>query len=122
MPSRKKTRHPGSGRAERYIQPTIMLALREKSSYGYELIREIPGFGFIEGQAPPGMIYRHLRDLEETGLVASRWETHGSGPAKRMYALTDEGLEVLKSWVDYMQRQVETLQDFIERCQRLDDQ
>ena len=122
MPSRKKTHHPGSGRAERYIQPSILLALRHKSSYGYELIREMPGFGFIEGQVPPGMIYRHLRDLEETGLVASRWETHGSGPAKRMYVLTDEGLEVLGSWIDFMQRQADTLQNFIERYRRMDGQ
>ena len=110
-----KSHHPRSGKAERYIQPSILLALQHKVSYGYELIREIPAFGFIEGQAPPGMIYRHLRDLEETGLVASRWETDGSGPAKRMYELTSEGVEALQAWIDYMQGQVTILQAFIER-------
>jgi DNA-binding PadR family transcriptional regulator len=49
----------------------------------------------VEVQAPPGMIYRHLRDLEENGLVESNWETEGTGSAKRVYQLTWEGNEVL---------------------------
>lgn len=64
----------------------------------------------MEGQAPPGMIYRHLRQLEEDGLVHSEWETEGTGPAKRMYRLTPEGEKVLEIWIAYMERQVENVQ------------
>ncbi len=60
------------------MQPSILLGLLLKASYGYELIQNIQKFGFVEGQAPPGMIYRHLRQLEEDGLVSSNWETKGS--------------------------------------------
>jgi PadR family transcriptional regulator, regulatory protein PadR len=109
MPHRK-----GSQKSERYIQASILLALKIKSSYGYELIQEIPRFGFIQGQAPPGMIYRHLRDLEENGLVASQWETQGSGPAKRVYQLSEEGREALESWIGYMHGQVQRLSQFIQ--------
>jgi DNA-binding PadR family transcriptional regulator len=59
------------------------------------------------------MIYRHLRELEENGLVVSEWETEGVGPAKRVYQLTGEGLEVLKFWIDYMKSQVEKLLKFV---------
>ena len=38
-----KKRKPGGGRAERYIQPSVLLALKAKPSYGYELIQEISG-------------------------------------------------------------------------------
>jgi PadR family transcriptional regulator PadR len=107
-------RGKGSQKLERYIQASILLALKLKSSYGYELIQEIPRFGFIQGQAPPGMIYRHLRDLEDDGLVASHWETQGSGPAKRVYRLTEEGMAALESWVAYMQDQAQKLHRFIE--------
>ncbi|MCF8070236.1 MAG: helix-turn-helix transcriptional regulator [Desulfobacterales bacterium] len=117
--SGKRTFQPGSKKAERYIQPSILLALKEGSTYGYELIQEISKFGFVEGQAPPGMIYRHLRDLEENGLVVSEWETQDSGPAKRNYNLTDEGQEVLLFWIDYMQNQAEKLLGFIEIYQRI---
>ncbi len=120
--SRKETqkkRRPGAGKAERYIQPSILLALRTNTSYGYELIQEIPEFGFVEGQAPPGMIYRHLRDLEENGLVSSEWETDGAGPAKRVYQLTADGTEVLAHWIGYMEKQAEKLRNFIARYREL---
>jgi poly-beta-hydroxybutyrate-responsive repressor len=109
----KSARQPGSKKTERYIQPSILLALKTKPSYGYELIQEIAQFGFIEGQVPPGMIYRHLRELEENGLVVSEWETEGVGPAKRVYQLTGEGLEVLEFWIGYMKNQSEKLLKFV---------
>jgi poly-beta-hydroxybutyrate-responsive repressor len=111
----KKINQTGQKKVERYIQPSLLLALKHKPSYGYELIQEIPQFGFVEGQAPPGMIYRHLRDLEKNGLVESNWQTDGSGPAKRIYQLTWEGQEVLDFWVDYMEIQAEKLLNFIAR-------
>jgi PadR family transcriptional regulator PadR len=111
---------PGSVRkAERYIQPSLLLALKMKPSYGYELIQDIARFGFVEGLAPPGMIYRHLRDLEENALVASEWETAGTGPAKRIYQLTEEGEAVLAYWIDYMRGQVERLEAFVAAYEKL---
>jgi poly-beta-hydroxybutyrate-responsive repressor len=115
----KSAQRPGGGKAERYVQPSILLGLNVKASYGYELIHSIQEFGFVEGQAPPGMIYRHLRQLEEDGLVHSEWETKGTGPAKRMYRLTPEGEEVLEIWIVYMERQAENLQNFIRRYHQL---
>ncbi len=114
----KPARQPGSKKTERYIQPSILLALKTKPSYGYELIQEIGQFGFIEGQVPPGMIYRHLRELEENGLVVSEWETEGVGPAKRVYQLTGEGIEVLDFWIGYMKNQAEKLLKFVDLYQQ----
>jgi PadR family transcriptional regulator PadR len=112
QPKKKQPQRP-QGKQERYMQPSILLGLLLKASYGYELIQNIQEFGFVEGQAPPGMIYRHLRQLEEEGLVFSNWETKATGPAKRMYNLTDEGKEVLAIWVDYMKKQARNLDHFI---------
>jgi len=109
------------GKQERYIQPSVLLGLLLKPSYGYEIIQTIQRFGFIEGQAPPGMIYRHLRQLEEDGLVASEWETEGAGPAKRMYNITEDGKGVLAAWIDYMERQAQNLRDFIDTYGRIDE-
>jgi PadR family transcriptional regulator len=118
QPKKKQFQRP-QGRPERYMQPSILLGLLLKASYGYELIQNIQEFGFVEGQAPPGMIYRHLRQMEEEGLVFSNWETKGTGPAKRMYNITDEGKEVLAIWVDYMKRQLTNLDHFIAAYGRL---
>ena len=115
----KESYHPGSKKTERYIQPSILMALKSKPSYGYELIHGIAQFGFVQGQAPPGMIYRHLRDLEENGLVVSEWETEGTGPAKRVYHLTGDGSEILDSWIAYMKQQAGRLLNFIERYENI---
>ena len=106
-------RQAGSGKAERYIQPSILMGLRRTPSYGYEIIQTIQEFGFVEGQAPPGMIYRHLRDLEAAGLVISSWKTEGTGPAKRVYELTPEGEEALALWAEYMEQHAQKLASFI---------
>ncbi|MDY0350310.1 MAG: helix-turn-helix transcriptional regulator [Desulfobulbaceae bacterium] len=106
---------PGSGRQERYIQASILLGLYTGPSYGYELINTIQKYGFIEGTAPPGMIYRHLRQMEEDNLVRSEWETQESGAAKRIYTITEEGREVLELWVRFMENQAAKLLDFVHR-------
>lgn len=106
---------PHQGKRERYIQPSILLALYLDSAYGYQLIQNIQQFGFVEGMAPPGMIYRHLRQLEEDGFVSSQWQTEEAGPAKRIYQLTDEGREMLSVWVDYMEKQAERLGSFVKK-------
>jgi PadR family transcriptional regulator PadR len=113
-PIKKKRFNPSQAKQERYIQPCILLGLHLKASYGYELIQNIQRFGFVEGNAPPGMIYRHLRQLEQDGLVSSKWETEGTGPAKRVYNITNEGKEVLIIWIEYMKKQAKNLNDFIE--------
>jgi PadR family transcriptional regulator len=106
-------RQAGSGKAERYMQPSLLMGLKRKPSYGYEIIQSIQEFGFVDGPAPPGMIYRHLRDLEAAGLVTSSWKTEGTGPAKRVYELTPEGEEALALWAEYMEQQAQKLTSFI---------
>jgi len=105
---------PGSGRQERYLQASILLGLNSKPSYGYELIGNIQTYGFIQGDAPPGMVYRHLRQMEEDNLVQSEWETKDAGAAKRIYTITDEGREVLAFWIKFMAGKAKKLNDFVQ--------
>jgi len=113
---------PGSGRQERYIQASILLGLASSSSYGYELISTIQSFGFIEGTAPPGMIYRHLRQMEEDNMVKSEWDTGETGAAKRIYTITEEGREVLSLWIQFMETNAEKLNNFIQMYRKKDSE
>ena len=108
-----KTCHCPGGKTERYLQPSLLLILSEKSSYGYELIERIIQLGFIDGSIDPGMIYRHLRGLEERGCVSSRWDTTGTGPAKRYYEITKDGKELLQSWIPFMEKNMKNLENFL---------
>jgi PadR family transcriptional regulator PadR len=71
----------------------LLLLLRDGSSYGYELRREL-GVQALELNA--AVMYRSLRGMEQSGLIASRWVQSGAGPARRMYDITDAGQAELK--------------------------
>ncbi len=112
--SKERNRKPGNGRQERYVQASILLGLLSRSSYGYELISTIQSFGFIEGDAPPGMVYRHLRQMEEDNFVQSQWDTGQTGAAKRIYTITEEGKEVLSYWINFMSGKAKKLNHFVQ--------
>ena len=77
-------------RVERYVEPSLLLLLRERPLHGYELLERIPELG-VEGRVDIGNLYRLLRSLEDEGLVSSEWSADLPGPAKRTYELTDDG-------------------------------
>ena len=69
------------------------LAMRER--YGYELVKElsqVPGMGRTEGT-----LYPLMSRLRLAGLVSTRLEESTSGPARKYYSLTPEGLRTLKT-------------------------
>jgi len=61
----------------------------------------------------PGTLYRTLRQLEEEGLVRSTWDTGGTGPARRVYELTDQGVEYLHAWSVNIRRTKTQLEHFL---------
>ena len=83
-------------RVPNFAQPRLLLELAKKTSHGYELIERLGQEG--NASPDPGNFYRMLRSLEEEELVCSTWDTQNSGPARRVYELTDQGMEFLHAW------------------------
>jgi PadR family transcriptional regulator PadR len=54
-----------------------------------------------------------LRSLEEDGLVKSTWDTQNHGPARRVYELTDQGMEYLHAWAVTIQQTYQSLSRFL---------
>lgn len=103
------------GRMTRFLQPRLLLLLaQKKQSYGYELIEDIGDSDFGGTTPDTGTIYRSLRDMEKEQLVTSEWDTKGTGPAKRIYCLTDEGKDVLHSWYVSIRKRKTALEKFLE--------
>src|SRR5215510_11902235 len=86
-------------RVERFVEPSLLLLLRERPLHGYELLDRLSELGF-EGRVDIGNLYRLLRSLEEEGLVRSEWSADLPGPAKRTYELTPEGRRLLDRWAE----------------------
>ncbi len=98
-------------RPRNWLVPVILLTLRECASYGYELMERTARFGFEAMN--PGTLYRTLRHMEKDGLCKSRWDTQsGSGPARRMYSITDAGEAYLEFWVDALKQYQRNMDTF----------
>jgi len=103
---------PRGGRVRGFMQPRLLLLLAQKSAHGYELMDSLGRDD--DAGVDPGLLYRTLRQFEEDGLVKSSWDTDGRGPARRVYEITDEGLEYLHAWATNIQRTRGRLERFLD--------
>ena len=85
-------------RPKNWLEPVILVSLRDWNSYGYELMERLTQFGFEVMN--PGTMYRTLRRMEKNGHVKSEWETSKGGPARRRYYVTEAGEMYLTFWVE----------------------
>jgi poly-beta-hydroxybutyrate-responsive repressor len=92
------------------LVPVTLLSIREWNSYGYELMERARAFGFEAMNT--GTLYRKLRQMENDGIVVSRWETTRGGPARRMYAITDAGEAYLDFWAKSLERHQKSMDNF----------
>jgi poly-beta-hydroxybutyrate-responsive repressor len=101
-------------RVPRQLLPIILLILKGKDSYGYELIEKISEFRFHDSPPDVGAVYRNLRAMEKEGWLKSKWDTKGAGPAKRIYRITPQGEEILHGWAITLRKRKESLEQFLD--------
>lgn len=95
-----------------WLQPVLLLMLREWSSYGYELMEKMAAFGLAAMN--PGTVYRTLRQMEKDGVISSSWDTSSAGPARRVYSITDAGETYLKYWADSLDHYQKMMNTFFQ--------
>ena len=115
----RSRRHTGGAwrvraRVERFAEPALLLLLRERPTHGYELLEALPAL-VGEGRVDMGNLYRILRALEDDGVVTSEWSVDEPGPAKRSYALTDEGRALLDEWAAALRELQARTAEFLNR-------
>ena len=100
-------------RIERYVEPALLLTLRDGSTHGYDLgeaLEELVG-----ERVDLGNLYRMLRKLEEDGVVISTWRDDLPGRAKRDYRLTERGADLLDTWMAALDEALDRIGDLKER-------
>jgi poly-beta-hydroxybutyrate-responsive repressor len=103
-----------NARVERFVEPAVLLLLRERAMHGYELLDRVPGL-VGEERIDVGNLYRALRALEEDGVVRSEWSAELPGPAKRTYELTEPGTQLLDAWADALRENQTLVNEFLTR-------
>jgi poly-beta-hydroxybutyrate-responsive repressor len=106
-------REVGGAPPRTWLTPYLLMLLRTWNAYGYELVRQLALFGF--GAIDPPTVYRALRELERGGYVTSTWDTTAtSGPARRVYTITDAGVAALGAWADALEGYRQMLDRFFQ--------
>jgi PadR family transcriptional regulator, regulatory protein PadR len=95
-----------------YLRSALHVALLPGPSHGYDLLLQIRALGLASVDL--GGVYRTLRAMERERTVNSDWEASGLGPPRRVYELTDDGLEVAVRHLDALRRSRDLLDRLID--------
>ncbi len=101
-------------RIHRFVEPCLLMLLRDNEAHGYQLQEGLKQFGFEQNPVDSSTVYRFLRGLEKREYVTSRWDTSSAGPARRLYQITEEGDGYLAWWVDDLRETDRMLHHFLE--------
>lgn len=85
------------------VEPAALAALLAEGGYGYDMRRTILEMSGGEVDVDSGGLYRSLRRLENEGAVVSRWVEDCSGPRRREYELTPDGVSLARQWLSALQ-------------------
>jgi ferredoxin len=101
------------------FEPCVLLLLSESRvpTHGYRILERLTAWG-LETAADRGNLYRLLHRLEREGLVTSAWRPGQSGPERRAYALTPAGLTRLHRWEEALERDRQTIDEFLRRARK----
>ena len=79
------------------LEPALLIMLSKQPSHGYTLLSEINKIDMTTIQ--PSVVYRSLREMEELMWIESDWDsTQTQGPPRRIYHLTEQGIQALQYW------------------------
>lgn len=87
------------------ISALILAVLDPAPLHGYHIARSLKEQGGA-AKMTEGQIYPYLHKLEAVGLVTARWDTETGGAPRRIYQLTEAGVQELqkqrKIWKEFV--------------------
>lgn len=77
-----------------FIPYVVLLLLKEKPDYGYDLYKELAGRITLQISG----IYHTLNRLEKRGLITSQWKQSERGPRRKLYSITGKGEDLVRKF------------------------
>ena len=95
--TRRRRRHPRSLPERGWIQFLLLRVLHERPMHGYQLIESMEARGYVQsGRFETGSVYTILNRMEKRGLLSSVKSAGETGRIRRIYSITEAGVEALK--------------------------
>lgn len=94
------------------LRPYLLSLLARAEAHGYHLYDCLLERGFDSERLDSSVVYRDLRDMEDRGLIHSRWDDDSMGPRRRVYRILPVGRKCLEDMVQDLQeisRRVDSL-------------
>lgn len=94
------------------LAPFVLLAVSMQRAHGYAIedyLRALGLFGITMST-----LYRTLRQMEKDGFLESTWEPGPTGPARRVYTITDAGHAWLESSAAMLDTYRQTIGRFLD--------
>lgn len=107
------------GKLRGFMEACSVLLLACEPAHGYELLGRLAKFGLQAEGFDAGTLYRILRRLESEGILSSEWSTEGTGAARRVYRVTPDGMEFLRSWQAAVEGMRAHLGMFLKGCDEI---
>ncbi|RLE74616.1 MAG: PadR family transcriptional regulator [Thermoprotei archaeon] len=89
----------------------ILHFLCEKRMHGYDIWKKLEQVFRVK--VPHPIVYKLLREYEEYGLVRSSWVHSETGPAKKIYEITEDGINLLRNNLDFLKKLRDILTDIV---------
>lgn len=107
----KKRRHYG---VMGFLRPVLLFLLTRENAHGYSLLDGLTEFGFNSNRLDPSLVYRTLREMEESGWIASHIGEESRGPQRRVYQLQPEGKTYLAELVNGLRRRRDEINNLLQ--------
>jgi poly-beta-hydroxybutyrate-responsive repressor len=94
------------------LAPFVLLAVSMQRAHGYVIEDYLRAFGLFG--ITMSTLYRTLRQMEKDGFLQSTWEPGPTGPARRVYSITDAGHDWLDSSAALLDAYRQTIDRFLD--------
>ena len=112
-PAEPLEREPLSGWPPRdFLAPFVLLAVSMQRAHGYVIEDYLRAYGLFG--ITMSTLYRTLRQMEKDGFLESTWEPGPTGPARRVYSITDAGHDWLESSATVLDTYRQTIDRFLD--------
>ena len=101
----------GRGSKGTWIQLLILKILYETPLHGYSLNEKVNSYQKGRRPIQPGSLYTILRRMEKEGLLESSWDDKNSRLNRRVYNLSEAGIQRLRDGRKMVKNQLDILND-----------